>query len=165
MWSSPATASTPPLACTPAKLACLKASPVRSTPGRLAVPHAEHAVVARAGEQVGLLAAPDGGGGQVLVEAFLEDHLGGVQVLARPRGLLVEPAQRRAAIAGDEACRVQPRRLVQPVLVHQDAEQRLDAGDEDPAVREQKFVVERHFVVAHRNFFPFGPPQTRCKII
>ena len=35
VWSSPATARTPPLGQTPAKLACLKASPVRSTPGAL----------------------------------------------------------------------------------------------------------------------------------
>ena len=40
--------------------------------GPLAVPHAENAVIAGPGEQVGLLAAPDGGGGQVLVHPRLE---------------------------------------------------------------------------------------------
>ena len=32
-----------------------------------AIPHTEHAVVSGAGEQIGLLAAPHRGGGQVLV--------------------------------------------------------------------------------------------------
>ena len=34
-WSSPASASTPPWAAVPARLACLKTSMVRSTPGPL----------------------------------------------------------------------------------------------------------------------------------
>ena len=41
-------------------------------PGPLAVPHTENAIIASPGKQVGLLAAPDGGGGQVLVHARLE---------------------------------------------------------------------------------------------
>ena len=38
----------------------------------LAVPEREHAVVFGAGEQADLLAAPDRGGGQILVQARLE---------------------------------------------------------------------------------------------
>jgi hypothetical protein len=87
-----ATASTPPLAQVPAKLACLKTSPVRSTPGRLAVPEAGDAVVARAGEEVDLLAAPDGGGGEILVQPLLEHHARGVEPLLGAARLLVEAA-------------------------------------------------------------------------
>ena len=79
--------------------------------------------------------------------------------------LLVDTAQGRAAVAADKSRRVEPRRPVEPVLIHQDTQERLDAGDEDSTVREQKFVVERHFLVAHRNFFPFGPPLTDRTII
>jgi hypothetical protein len=47
-----------------------------------------------AGKQPDLLAAPDGGGGEVLVEAGLEDDLLPIQELARPPQRLVEAAQR-----------------------------------------------------------------------
>jgi len=52
---------------------------------------------------------------------------------------------------------VQSRRRVQPVLVHHHTKQGLDPGDESPAICEQKFVVERHFSVPHRNFLPSAP--------
>ena len=41
----------------------------------LAVPHAEHAVVLALAAQLGLLRAPDRGGGEVLVEAGLEEDV------------------------------------------------------------------------------------------
>jgi hypothetical protein len=43
-------------------------------PGRLAVPHGEHAVDRGFAGQVHLLRAPDGGGGQFLVHAGQELH-------------------------------------------------------------------------------------------
>jgi hypothetical protein len=75
------------------------------------------------------------------------------------------PAQRRAAVAGHEAGGVQARLRVEPALVEQHADQRLHAGDEHPAFGEQEFVVERHFSVPHRNFYPFRPPARVRKII
>ena len=77
----------------------------------LAVPEREDAVILALALQLGLLRAPDGGGGEVLVQAGLEDDVGRLELLAGARELLVEPAERRAAIAGDEAGGVQPRRL------------------------------------------------------
>ncbi len=75
--------------------------PVHARP--LAIPHREHAVARGAGEQVDLLAAPDGGRGKVFVDAGLEHHVAGRQVLlGLPQGL-VDAAQRRAAIARDKA--------------------------------------------------------------
>ena len=56
------------------------------------------------------------------------------QLLPAPE-LAVQPAQRRAAIAGDEAAGVQPGGAVEPRLFQQDAQQRLDAGQQDRACR------------------------------
>ena len=72
----------------------------------------------RAGEQVDLLRAPDRGRGQVLVDAGLEHDVVLLEELLGAPQRLVEPAQRRAAVAGDEAGGVQPRREVALALHH-----------------------------------------------
>src|SRR6185312_11937354 len=69
----------------------------------LTVPHGEVAVILGAREEIGLLAAPDGGGGEILVDARIEAD---VVLLEKALGLpeiLVEAAQGRAAIARDES--------------------------------------------------------------
>ena len=71
--------------------------------GALAVPDADHAVVIGAGREVELLRAPDRGGREVLVDAGLEFDVVLFEVLAGGEELLVVAAERRAAIAGDEA--------------------------------------------------------------
>jgi hypothetical protein len=109
----------------------------------LAVPHAEHAVMFRAGRQVDLLCAPDCGRGQVFVDAGLEHDLVLRQVgLGLPQ-CLVEPTQRRAAIAGDVAGRVEAGQCVALVLQQQQAHQGLGPGQEYPAFGEGVFVLER----------------------
>ncbi len=95
----------------------------------LAVPHGEDAVVAGAGKQVGLLAAPHGGGGQFLVQARLEMDGVLLEVVAGFPEALVQPAQRRAAVAGNEAAGIQASGLVALVLQHRQAGQRLGAGE------------------------------------
>ena len=110
----------------------------------LAVPHAEHAVVARAGIEMDLLGAPQRGGGEVLVDARLELD---VVVLDEALGLpqrLVEAAQRRAAIARDVACRIEPGREVALALHHRQAHQRLRSGQVDPSAFKYVFVVQGH---------------------
>jgi hypothetical protein len=93
----------------------------------LAVPEAEDAVELALAAQLRRLAAPERGGGEILVQARLEHDVGGFEVLSRARHLHVDRAERRAAIAGDEAGRVQPGRPV-PRLLHQhQAHQRLSA--------------------------------------
>ena len=57
----------------------------------LAVPHREHAVVLRAGEQVDLLRAPDGGGGEVLVDARLEPDVAALEVLCARQSVWSNP--------------------------------------------------------------------------
>ena len=50
--------------------------------GALAVPHAEHAVVLALAAQLGLLRAPDRGGGELLVDAGLEHDVGRLRAIA-----------------------------------------------------------------------------------
>ncbi|MDQ1091320.1 hypothetical protein QE400_000733 [Xanthomonas sacchari] len=109
----------------------------------LAVPHGVHAIHARAGEQVGLLRAPDHGRAQVLVEPGLEHHVGCVQVLARAPQFQVEPAQRAAAVAADEAAGVQPGGAVAQLLHQRQPHQRLHAGQVDAAVGTGVLVFQR----------------------
>ncbi len=108
----------------------------------LAVPHAEHAVVLGAGEQPDLLAAPDGGGGEVFVDAGLEgDVVFGEMGLGLPQAE-VEIAERAAAIAGNEPGGIQPGRQVAFPLQHGQADQGLGAGQEDAAGVAGVFVVQ-----------------------
>ena len=54
----------------------------------------------------------------------------------------VETAQRRAAIAGDEAGRVESRGQVAPALDQREAHQRLDAGQVNAVLVGGVFVFE-----------------------
>ncbi len=95
--------------------------------GRLAVPHAEDAVVVDAlAVKADLLRAPDGGGAELLVHPGLEVDVEGIE----PRGvafeLLVDAAQRRAAIAGNEGCGLAVRLRYRAPLVDRNSDERLD---------------------------------------
>src|SRR5712692_9504516 len=69
----------------------------------LAVPHAEDTIEIALAAQLGLLGAPQSGGGEVLVEAGLELDIGSGELARRAQELLVEPTKRRSAVAGDVA--------------------------------------------------------------
>ena len=118
VWSSPISASTPPCFEVPAKLAWRNTSPRAVDARALAVPDAEHAVVLALAAQLGLLRAPQRGGGEVLVEAGLEHDVVRREHAARALELLVEPAERRAAIAGDVAGGIEAGAAV-ALLLHQ----------------------------------------------
>ncbi|KGW52136.1 hypothetical protein Y049_1810 [Burkholderia pseudomallei MSHR684] len=107
----------------------------------LAVPHREHAVVFRAGIQVDLLGAPDGRRREVLVDAGLEHDPVRRQMPLRLPERQVEPAERRAAVAGNEAGGVEPRRAVAFLLEHRQAHERLDAAHVRAAAFERVLVV------------------------
>ncbi len=109
----------------------------------LAVPHAEDAIVFAFAAQLRLLRAPQRGGREVFVDAGLETDMRGVEEFLRALELLVEAAERRAAIAGDQARGIQPRTAVALALHKAQAHERLKAGDEHPALRQIVFVVER----------------------
>ncbi len=103
--------------------------------GSLAVPHGEHAVLPRAGEVVQLLRAGQHGDGQVLVQAGLEVHAGRIQQPGAAPQLLVQAAERGAAVAGHQAAGVQAGGAVQPGLFQQHADQGLDAGEQHGLVQ------------------------------
>ena len=110
--------------------------------GALAVPDADHAIIVGAGRQAELLRAPDRGRRKVFVHAGLKLDVVLVEVLAGGEQLLVVAAERRSAVAGDEACGVQPRGAVAADLRHRQADQRLDAGQEDVAGTLRVFLIE-----------------------
>ncbi len=127
MWSSPATAITPPYWVVPAMLACLKHVGAAVHARALAVPDAEHAVelVGARRREAQLLRAPEGGGRQLFVHARLEHDVLRLQVLAGLPQRLVVAAERRAAVAADEAGRVHAGLLVAQALQHGQLDQRL----------------------------------------
>ena len=127
--------------------------------GALAVPDREHAVVLAFAEQFGLLRAPAGGRRKLLVEAGLEDDIRFGELLPGLPQLQVEPAQRRAAIAGDEAGGVQPVPAVALALHQQHADDGLRAGQEDTLFAEVELVVERDVVKRH----PVSPQRRARK--
>ena len=115
----------------------------------LAVPHREDAVELRLRKEMQLLRAPYGGGRDVLVDARLEADVarleegpGGVQ-----RG--VQPAQRRAPVAGDVAGGMQAGGAVHGMLQHGQPSQGLHAGEEDPTALEPVLVFERNVCNIH----------------
>src|SRR5690606_32663956 len=63
-------------------------------PRTLAVPEREDAVVARTGEEAGLLRAPDRRRREILVETRLKTDLVGVEITLRTPKLAIEPAER-----------------------------------------------------------------------
>ena len=149
MWSSPIRASTPPWREVPAWLAWRNTSPVRSTPGALAVPDAEHAVVLALAPQLRLLRAPQRGGGQVLVEAGLEPDVVGLQDApgAQQRGL--QRGDGRAAVARDVARGVEAGLQVAGALGQHQADDGLGAGQELAGLVEGVLVVEADGVLGH----------------
>mgnify|MGYP000486279152 CR=1 FL=1 len=110
--------------------------------GALAVPHGEHAVVLGRADQVHLLRTPDGRGRQVCVDARHELHVVRFQLLLGFPQVLVEAAQGRAAVAGNEPGRVEACGLVAQALHHGQAHEGLDTGQEDGAGSGRVFVVE-----------------------
>jgi hypothetical protein len=70
------------------------------------------------------------------------DRVLGPEVAEAPQ-LLVEAAERRALVAGDERRRVEPARDVGAALVEQHAHQRLDPRQEHRALLEHVLVLKR----------------------
>ena len=115
----------------------------------LPVPHAEHAVVPALATHLGLLGAPQRRRREVFVEARLEHDVARHQIVLGPDELLVEAAERRAAIARHVSCRIEPGLPVALVLHERRTDQRLRAGHEDPRDPEIVLVLEGHHVLRH----------------
>ena len=108
----------------------------------LPVPHPQHAVVFGFRHEVGELAAEDGCGPEVFVDPGHEHNLVAVEQLLVTSQQDVEPSQRRATIAGNEAGRVQPHPPVRPVLVQGNAHQGLQAAQDNAPLFLQELVVQ-----------------------
>src|SRR6185312_10303174 len=110
---------------------------------RLAVPDADHAVEARAGERAGELRAPHRGGAQLLVDRRPQDDVVRGGERAEGCGLAVEAGKRRARVAGHERRGSQAGAHVGAALVEQHAHERLDAGHQHAPLVELVAVRER----------------------
>ena len=124
--------------------------------GALAVPDAEHAVVLAFAAQLGLLRAPQRRGGQVLVEAGHELDVVRLQQALGPQHGGFQGGDRRAAVAGHVAGRVEPRLHVAGALRQHQAHDGLGAGQDLPAFVEGVFVVEASRVFDHMGREPPG---------
>lgn len=99
--------------------------------GAFAIPHAEHPIEGPFAAHFGLLGAPEGGGGQILIEAGLEFDVSGLEERGGlPEGL-VDAADGGAAIARDIGRGVEPRLLIKRFLHQHEAHHGLGAGDID----------------------------------
>src|SRR6516225_8412847 len=100
-----------------------------------AVPHAEHAIIFALAAQLGLLRARQRGRGEVLIRCRMEDDVVLRKPVTRAHELLVERAERRAAIAGDVARGIEAGAAVALLLHQSEAHNGLETSDEDPALR------------------------------
>src|SRR5581483_7163862 len=120
----------------------LERVPAAIDAGTFAVPHREDAVVLRGAEQVHLLRPPHRGGGEVLVHARLELDVMRAQMRFGFPQRLVQPAERRTAIAGHEARGVESGGGIALALHDKQTYQRLNSADVNPAAGEYVFIVE-----------------------
>src|SRR6185503_8539846 len=85
------------------------------------------------------------------------------------RQLLVEPAQRGALVAGDHRPGGEPTAADGAVLLEHQAYERLNAGQEDPALLEDVLVVEADLalgptaVAVFPALAPFGGRRARAR--
>jgi hypothetical protein len=115
----------------------------------LAVPDPENAIDERAWEEIDLLRAPDRRRGEILVKSRLKVDIVLLEERARAPQRVVIAAQRRAAVARDEAAGIEPGCAVARMLHHRQPDQRLYARKVDAARIGRVFVVERYVGKRH----------------
>src|ERR1700738_2208950 len=111
-------------------------------PRALAVPEAEHAVELALPTQLGLLRSPQRRGGDVLVDAGQKSDVIAIELALRPNELLVERAQRRAAVARHIARGVETCTPVALLLHPAEPDQRLKPGHDAAALAEIVLVFK-----------------------
>ena len=123
--------------------------------GSLAVPDTEHAIDILAGVRFNLLRTKDCRCGQVFIDGRQEFDVAFLKKPARAPQLLVHHAERRAAVAADEAGGIQAGGLVHVALHERDADERLGACHEDAprlaSVAVDEFVVIKHSETVWQN--------------
>ena len=110
--------------------------------GAFAIPDRKYAIVFRTRKKIDLLCAPDRGRGEIFIDARLKAHVMRLKMLSGFGGGLIDTAQRRAAIAGDETCGIEASGKIALTLHHRQTNQRLRAGQEDAAAFQRVLVIE-----------------------
>ena len=128
-------------------------------PRPLAVPQAEHAVIFALAPQLGLLAAPKRGGGQIFVQALFELHLRLGQQPGCTGHLYVDRPQRRPAIAGHITGGVQTRCTVARRLDQHQPHQRLCAVQQNRRFLKIEAIIQRNLSSGHAI-----PPRVEHKL-
>ena len=95
-----------------------------------AVPETEDAVILALATQFGLLSAPKGRGGKILIQSGMELDMRRLGKLMRGLKGRIDCAQRRAAITGNITCRVVPRVFIARTLHQCCPDQRLSATEQ-----------------------------------
>ena len=110
--------------------------------GAFAVPHAKHAIEFAFTAQFGLLGSPQCRCRKLFVDARLKLDVGCNKPACGADELLIETAERRAAVARDKAGRVQARATVEFFLHQAGADQRLIPGHEYVRLGKVVFILE-----------------------
>ena len=116
----------------------------------LAVPDAEHAVVLAVAAKLRLLRAPERCGGQVLVEARIENDVALADHRSRAQERAFQSGDRRAAIAGGITRGVEPGAPVALVLHQHQAHDGLRSGQELMRLLEIELVDQARTAFRHR---------------
>ncbi|MGF6480660.1 hypothetical protein QFZ91_002823 [Paraburkholderia sp. JPY419] len=106
----------------------------------LAVPHREYAIDGTLGIGFDALRAEHGGAAEFFVDRGQKADIARGEQFFRLPQLLIDHAERRAAIAADEAGGVQAAGFVERALHQREAHERLGAGQKDPAARRGEIV-------------------------
>ena len=130
--------------------------------GPLAVPDAEHAIDLGTGKHADLLAAPHRRRRQILVEARREFDVMLLEEGFRAPQRVVVHAERRAAVAGDEARGVEALRAISFALQHRQPDQRLCSGQEYAFRVQTVLVVQPIF---HQRHCPLPIAISRLPVV
>ena len=110
--------------------------------GPLAVPQRKDAVVSAITAHLGLLTTPDRRQSEILVQAWLEPDALCFEPFAGAGQLQVVSRKRRAAITGHIAGSIEAGQAVAPAQNERQADECLDAGEENASLRQIVFVIE-----------------------
>jgi hypothetical protein len=122
--------------------------------GALAVPDADHAIVAGTGRQIELLRTPDRGRGEVFIHAGLKLDVVLIEVFSRGEQLLVIAAERGAPVSRDEARGIEAGGAVAADLGHRKPDQRLNSRQENMAGPLGVFLVETDRTLVDSHYHP-----------
>src|SRR5262249_38633992 len=144
--------------------------------GALAVPHAEYAIELALAAQFGLLGSPQRGSGELFVDARLKLDVGRHKPACGADELLVETAERRSAIAGDETRGIQACATIEFLLHQASADQRLIPRHEYVRLGKVVFILEadrskRHGLPCHAAYwgrqshsYRLAPHDAKCRV-